>query len=348
MVETGRKYNSMLELVLVPNQDLTLRNISNKHGISGSKSDIEDLKKKVSNKSDLDVNLDEKLQDDNKDDSDAESEIMIWIDFWNTPHPQLRNPILSFSEEENSHPVEKQVEQNSKTEEDNDPFRIPDTSQVAKSRANSEKSVNQNKLLTHSTSCEGSNLTKSSSGKLTKMAGFNIFSLVVANCKASNEEGIVKDGKSFDNTNASVQNNENEHIIEDKEAFEPIPNDSQGIKIQNVNFDPDFDNNEFLDRQNEIQEDEEFKLGQFMSHPHKELEHNKDQEMSYDCELQDNEFNMSLSESIEQFDQEKQLPLESFEEPRINMNVLPAEEPCFEHHSGFLQDDYIGSPHYYD
>lgn len=171
---------------------------------------------------------------------------------------------------------------------------------------------------------------------------------MVANCKTSNEEGIAKDGKSFDNTNASVQNNENEHNIEDKEACEPIQKDSQSIKIQNVNFNPDFYNNEFLDRQNEIQEDEEFKMGHFMSQPHKELEHNKDQEMSYDCELQDNEFNMSLSESIEQFDQEKQLPLESFEEPRINLNALPAEEPCFEHHSGFLQDDFNMDPHYYD
>lgn len=166
MVETGRKYSNMLELVPVPNQDLTLRNISNKHGISGSKSDIEDLKKKISNTSDLDVNLDEKLQDDQKDDSDAESEILIWIDFWNTPHPKLRNPILSFSEEENVQTVKKQDEQISKTEEDNDPFRIPDTSQAAKSRANSEKSVNQNKLLNHNTSCEVSNLTKSSSGML--------------------------------------------------------------------------------------------------------------------------------------------------------------------------------------
>jgi hypothetical protein len=55
--------------------------------------------------------------------------------------------------------------------------------------------------------------------------------------KLQKDEKALKDGKSFDNTNASVQNNENEQIPCDKEAL--VKNQTQikfDIPKQTVNF----------------------------------------------------------------------------------------------------------------
>jgi hypothetical protein len=98
------------------------------------------------------------------DDSDAESEILIWIDFCHTPHPKLRNSI-TFSKEDDTLVKDKCEESNLKSEEDNDPFLMPDNSQAPKSRANSEKSINQKKLIINKVSSDFSNTTQGSSGR---------------------------------------------------------------------------------------------------------------------------------------------------------------------------------------
>jgi len=86
--------------------------------------------------------------DDDEEDSETEPEINIWIDFWDTPYPRLRDSIINSKEEVKVQEVEMEPEHHSNTEEDNDSFRVPNSSQKAnKDRANSEKFVSQKKLL---------------------------------------------------------------------------------------------------------------------------------------------------------------------------------------------------------
>ena len=72
------------------------------------------------------------------------------------------------------------------------------------------------------------------------------------------------------------------------------------------------------------------------------------EELQYECHLPGNDFEMDLSESIDNFDQDKPTPIGGFAAHEINLNELHVDEPSFDHHSGFLGDDYIGSPRYYD
>lgn len=166
--------------------------------------------------------------------------------------------------------------------------------------------------------------------------------------KASNvEEGIVKDGKSIDNTNASVQNNDNDQHICDKEvAVEPVL-DSRVMEMENVNFDPNSDHDElFLKQQEAVQADEVYQLNQYMSQPHKE-EPNKLEELHFGINIQENDFEMDLSQSIDDFDH-KPAHIEGFHDQGLNLNELQVDGHSFDHHAGFLHDDYIGSPRYYD
>lgn len=257
------------------------------------------------------------------------------------------NPLSSFTEEvEAQQDLNKEVEQNSKSEEGDDPFRIPNTTQLSKSRANSEKSVNQKKLLTNNVSSDANTNTQTASGKF-KFNNSNI-SLVVKSKVSIIEEGVVKDGKSIDNTNASVQNNDNEHNVSDKEIpVEPVA-DTHVLEMENVNFDPNSDHDElFLKQQEVIQEDEDYQMNNYMSHPHKE-EPSKVDDLHYVMHLPDNDFEMDLSESLEDFGNNKPAHIEVFNDQGLNLNELQVDGHSFEHHSGFLQDDFIGSPRYYD
>jgi hypothetical protein len=86
----------------------------------------------------------------NDADSDIESEIKIWIEYWNTPHPKLRDSIMMFSDQANtlSKPKEEgKDDPKSKSEEGADLFQMPDKDDTLRVRASSEKSMNQNKLI---------------------------------------------------------------------------------------------------------------------------------------------------------------------------------------------------------
>lgn len=105
---------------------------------------------------------------DNKscpDNSDAESEIMIWIDNCHTPHPKLRNPLTSFTQEITETSVPKEDEKVVvKSEEENDPFRIPNNAQISKSRAYSEKQIVSQRLEMIKNSSELTSSTLPTSG----------------------------------------------------------------------------------------------------------------------------------------------------------------------------------------
>jgi len=89
----------------------------------------------------MSINLNSlKNSDANEDESDSDSEILIWIDDWNTPHPKLRNPLTGFEKEKTSKNKAEEV-LHSKSEQCVKAFLIPDSSQTSKSRSNSEKSL---------------------------------------------------------------------------------------------------------------------------------------------------------------------------------------------------------------
>jgi hypothetical protein len=86
----------------------------------------------------------------NDADSDIESEIKIWIEFWNTPHPKLRDSTMIFSDEANTLSKPKEEDKNdpkSKSEEGAYLFQMPDKDDAQRVRASSEKSMNQSKLI---------------------------------------------------------------------------------------------------------------------------------------------------------------------------------------------------------
>lgn len=130
-----------------------------KIGIDKVSSELRKLKNGVPSDPEFSVNFKVGKHEENKD-SDSESEIKIWIDFWETPHPKLRNP-LPFFEVENE---ENSNDDEMKSEVENDEvLQIPESSQ--KSRANSEKSVNKKKLCSTKEASDMSNTTQCSSGK---------------------------------------------------------------------------------------------------------------------------------------------------------------------------------------
>jgi len=134
-------------------------------GIANVKSDLDNLKNQSDEETKLPIKLKRVSKDSHREDneSDADSEILIWIDFCHTPHPKLRDTI-TFSKEADTLVKDEGEESNLKSEEDNDPFLMPDNSQAPKSRANSEKSVNQKKLIINKVSSDFSNTTQGSSG----------------------------------------------------------------------------------------------------------------------------------------------------------------------------------------
>ena len=145
---------------------------------------------------------------DQKVDSDTESDIIFRIDHFDTPYPVISEKSRSLPIINKAQKINEYEEQDSKSEDENDNFRIPDTSQVSKVRAKSDHFVNRK-----------NSLTKVSSGLINTTKCNS-----TEKKQSSIEKKVVKDGKSFDLTDSSVQN---EKIIgsKEKDCIESKPNE---------------------------------------------------------------------------------------------------------------------------
>jgi hypothetical protein len=162
----------------------------------------------------------------------------------------------------------------------------------------------------------------------------------VVKSKTSKEDVIEGVGKSFDCTNASVQNNDNEQNISDKEMNVIEEKPKEVVEVPRLQFD-DLNDDDFLKHDPLLDEVESFHSHQFMSRPLKEKEHIKAIDSHYiNQEGKNLDFEMDLSESLD-FDHQKEAAVEAFDNSRYNLHQLQIEEPNMEEESDYLGDGFI-------
>lgn len=215
-------------------------------------------------------------------------------------------------------------EEKPKSEEDNDPFLMPNISHTAKSRASSEKSINQKKLSMNKLSSDLSNTTQSSS---------------VEKSKTPKDEEGVKDGKSFDLTNASLQNEQNLSLKEMDVPFPPTKETPDLPKVEPVPLpNKDFVENNFL-----LREEESVHSDEFMDEQLNEIHEVKPNPYPYEDEPIHKNFD---------FDMAQQVPMGEFGQHDLMDNSFDFEEPQDNVHGfgvhSFMNDELIGSEHRYD
>ena len=274
-----------------------------------------------------------KLDKENEktDSDDDESDITMWIDYFDTPNPVLRVKSHSFTNGIKVQKVSEIEEHYLKSEENSDHFRIPDSSQVSKSRANSEKNVNQKKLLTNKVSSDTSNTTQSSS--------------LEKNKTSPKDEEMIKANKSFGLANLSVQNEQNTSL-KDVQIEEPKTNKLPMPPKLDLNM---FTNEEFLKDAPNFDGDESMHSVDFMQHCPKEIEEPKFDFIQQNHEQINKDLNFSMQEheSIDEFPKLDPNPIHGFVDNRFEFDELEDHNNGF-NGNPFLNEELIGSHNRYD
>jgi len=279
----------------------------------------------------LDVNsrITKKLKISEEDDvSDAESEILIWIDYIHSEHPKLRNPLNTIPEEEKlnnsisdiKNKTIKDAEKHFKSDEDNDSFFNNENDHEEDVKASSAKSIKQPKLL-------------------------NPYSKAEELKKKSKEQECsnVKDGKSFDYTNASIHDNDfdSKNILVSKEdhikincSEEPI----SPVKVQVDGFENDdvykewglnFGDDNKSHHSDHFMKDEEKVLGN----------ENKEFEMDESHHFENNDFDMSYPDKLPVINDSKNPEVPEFVED-FGFKDVNDDQESFNHHPNLLHNDF--------
>lgn len=274
---------------------------------------------------------------------EEDSEIVFWIDFWDTEFPKLRSSALTLSKEKKLQDEEKESGSNSKSEDDSDPFRIPSMASKTKCRTISDKFVNHEKLLVDK---EPPKLLHTTPTKGTIAPAED---LEVQVCKPLKEETNIGSGKSHEYTNPS-QNNDHEHNVCEKDL--PIQSKLQSASagFMKSNFDVELREVDFMKPEIDLHDHED----SFDSHRLHILQPKAIEEMP----KVSSKFGFVHSKPIEYEEMEdvhsmgdldeKHMNIEGLDEHSFNYNEIPIPAADFNDHSGFLHDDLIESHHYYD
>lgn len=280
--------------------------------------------------------------------SDTESEIKIWIEFWNTPHPKLRDSDMTFSEvvKDDTKPKEEEKEDpKSKSEEGADLIQIPNNDEQ-KIRANSEKSINQKKLINSKAKPRKSVKAPKATTAIKPRWKKSAEKLVAdKNSKLQSDEKILKDSKSFDNTNASVQNNENEQNSCEKVApAKPCIEDKIEIPKETHNF-----GDVFIEHDFGFGNDESFSSADLIKQEVRSRDLNMDEPIEAENNSQkDIDFDMDMSEPIPIVIQnEKDSQLQGINNHEFALKELQDNDDDFSHHSELLMNDFIGNHQFY-
>lgn len=272
-----------------------------------------------------------------------DSEIVIWIDFWDTEYPKLRNTTLSLSKEKKFHDEEKESGENSKSEDDSDPFRIPTIANKTKFRTISDKFVNHQKLLAEKEPSEHSHITPIK-GTITP-----VDDLEAQDCKPLKEETNIGSGKSHEYTNPS-QNNDHEHNICEKEVLVQSKLFGSVVGISKPNFDDELRDDDFMKPEINLHDNEDSFDSQRL-HIHQPKVQEELPKMSSKFAFVNSKpieyEEMDDAQSMDDLD-EKHIDMNGLGGHDFNLNDIPIAAPDFNEHSGFLHDDYIESHHYYD
>lgn len=256
--------------------------------------------------------------------SDSDSPILIWIDFANTPTPKIRKSLEVIPEEpkrqestelgsKNINEADKAV----KSDEDNDSF-FNQESEKKEVKANSEKSIKQPKLL--NIEPKPKNIKKKSVRK---------------------ESLKGKDGKSFDNTNASVQDNDPDHrnlLVCQEPKINSLEEPVSPVQVQVDGYD---DNGVYKESGLNFGEDNlSCHSDDFMKNTSKnvEAEENKDFGIEDDNPFNNNDFGMEYGDRIPVIDNSKAPELPEIEED-FGMEELQNHEDRF-NDNDLLNDDF--------
>lgn len=204
-----------------------------------------------------------------------------------------------------------------------------------KGKANSEKSVNQKKLLKPAKKVTKKTSKAKNTSKTAKPKG-----------KASKpKDEPLKDGKSFDNTNASVQNNEN-----DQNANE-IANNAQSNQVEENKPMEDI-KDVFMEDELGFGNDDSFDSPNIIQIQHEE----KQSDMIKNTPIDNNDeileknlgFGLEYSEPMQVISGTNKLNLPGINNLDFEMNQMPDHVGDFSHHSGLLNDDFIDSHQFCD
>lgn len=264
-----------------------------------------------------------------EDESDAESEILIWIDFAQTDHPRLRNPLETIPEEtklqnsisEIKNKNIKDASQTFKSDEDNDSFFNHENLEGEAIKANSEKLIKQPKLL------NPENKDKATEKKSTDKECSN-----------------VKDGKSFDNTNASVHDNEfdSKNIIVNKE--DPVKINSSEEPVSPVKVQVDGLENNDVYREwglNFGDDNASYHSDNFMKNTDKNhlIDEGKDFAMDDDHQFENNDFEIEYSDKMPVIENPKEADMHEFGDG-FDLKELNNDNDKFSHHSNLLNNEF--------
>ncbi len=335
MEEIGKRFRAMLERDQVHNRDLMLKNFLNKTGIDKVSSELRKLKNGISGSPEFSVNLKvDKHEEDKHCDSDSESEIKIWIDFWQTPHPKLRDPLPFFDDENDVKDCSNDDEM--KSEVEHDEVR-QDSSH--KSGPDSEKSISKKKLCSNKEASDMSNTTQCSSGKQSA----NLTSLVVKS-KASKPAPFVKDEKRAEPEDANVHDDKIGGQPDGKELeFKDSKQDKPPALLNENNHSFVLENFKFGENLLASVESHEF-----MASPHKVLEKPKESKGHFESEDRHHyDFEMEHNEYIGEFGHIHQKQMNSSIDNRFEFDE--AHENDHGIHDGlFLNDEFMNHPRQFD
>lgn len=238
--------------------------------------------------------------------------------------------IKNSSSKENS---DKEAEVMSKSEELEDKFRIPDhSSNVSKSRTNSEKSVNKNQKLTFDKLASTTSVTTQATPKVKDQAA---------------PIEMIKESKSFEFTNASVQNNDHDFRQSPKgeeffnSKFE-MPSLSQNVN--RVKNDPLHVDNSPLDLEAWEDLDSNFHHGQ----DYKDMDEYNDQDMSgAHPDVDKDKFDLSQRLLIDDHhqDADNQPLYGNYGNPSIDDLE---HKDYYQYEESFLSNGFMNDPHHED
>lgn len=259
------------------------------------------------------------IEEENSDDE----EIIIWIDKANTDHPRLRNPTPSSSEKTKPgvsalKPQADEAKEQAKFE--NELTLAPEAEDKKEIKANSEKLIKQPELLP-------------SSVKISETEK-----------KTLPDEVLIKDGKSFDNTNASVQDNDlDKNILCVKEPVkiasceEPVCTE----KLQLGALEEDVLYKEGL----EFGDDNfSWNSENFIRNEEKNHETNDIRALGlWDDNFGNNELEMGFSDKIQDLDNMKAPEMNDFED-EYDMKPFGDNVEEFSHHSNLQNNELMEPP----
>lgn len=163
------------------------------------------------------------------------------------------------------------------------------------------------------------------------------------------EETNVKDGKSLDCTNASVQLNDHEQNISDKDVHIAPVKSNDPEHIQHPNMDDDFGENDFMRNDPLLPHNLEYHSDDIMDEP----QHIDDQVKMNPLRFTEDEnknanFIMNYGDNENNFDDHKSEYSHNFDDYRNEIGPLNVENHSFDEPSGFLNNGFIGHSDFYD